>query len=121
MDFLLGILVGVGFGFLWGVWRATQSFIERIIERPEEIREIMARVERAAKEDTEESPSQDPQSEIKQEYRTEWHQGICYLYDHNDNFMAQGADVIEAMKNAEKRFPKLNLSFRVNDPDKSRQ
>lgn len=113
MDFLLGIIIGISIGFLWGVWRATQSFIQRIIESPEEIRELMTKVDTAVKSETEPA--------VKEEFRTEWHQGICYLYDNQDNFMAQGADVIEAMKNAEKRYPKLNLTFRIKDPDESNQ
>ena len=49
MEFLVGIIMGIAIGFLWGVWRATQSFIERIIERPEEIRELMDRVNQTVK------------------------------------------------------------------------
>lgn len=111
MDFILGIILGISIGFLWGVWRATQSFIERIIEQPEEIKELMLRVHDAAEKQT---ASVDAD---QQQYRTEWHQGVCYLYDSQDNFMAQGTDVIEAMKNAERRFPGLKLNFRIKDPD----
>ena len=120
MEFLLGLIVGVGIGFLWGVWRATQSFIERIVEHPEEIRELMSKIQRATKDDDVES-NKESTVDTTQEYRTEWHQGVCYLYDSNDNFMAQGSDIIEAMKNAERRFPGLKLNFRVNDLDKSAQ
>lgn len=115
MEFLLGITVGVAIGFFWGVWRATQSFIERIIEHPEEIKELMSRVKAAAENEPESKDS------AAEEYRTEWHDNICYLYDCNDNFMAQGANIIEAMKNAEQRFPGLKLNFRINDPNESNQ
>jgi hypothetical protein len=113
--FLTGLLLGIALGFVWGVWRATQSFIQRIVEQPEEIRELMNRVDLAVKKETD---TQEPKSE---EYRTEWHQGVCYLYDSKDRFMAQGADVLEAMSNAEKRFPGIKLNFRVNEPNKSNQ
>ena len=117
MDFLLGIMVGIGIGFLWGVWRATQSMIERMVHSPEEIKDLMEKIDRTVREEHNQSQS----ATSDQEYRTEWHQGVCYLYDHNDNFMAQGSDIIEAMKNAEQRFPGLKLNFRINDPDKSNQ
>lgn len=119
MEFLSGIIVGIAIGFIWGVWRATQSFIQRIVDNPEEIKEIMSRIERISKEDTESDKQVIP--EIDQEYRTEYHHGMCYLYDSKDNFMAQGSDIIEAMNNAERRFPGLKLNFRINDPNKSNQ
>lgn len=115
MEFLVGIIMGIAIGFLWGVWRATQSFIERIIERPEEIRELMDRVNQTVKEDTATSQPQE------QEYRTEWHNNVCYLYDSKDNFLAQGSTIVEAMDRAEKRFPGMKLAFRLNEPNKSNQ
>ncbi len=118
MEFILGIITGIAIGFIWGVWRATQSFIERIIERPEEIREIMARVEKIAQEDKLESKEE---SATSNEIRAEFHQGVCYLYDHNDKFLAQGATASEAMNNAEKRFPNLKLTFRLNESKESNQ
>lgn len=118
MEFLLGLLTGLAIGFIWGVWRATQSFIERIIERPDDIKEIMERVNQAAKTDQSESQSQ---SQTAVEYTTEWHNDVCYLYDNKGNFMAQGNSVTEAMERAEKRFPGLKLNFRIKDPEKSNQ
>lgn len=115
MEFLLGITVGVAIGFFWGVWRATQSFIERIIERPEEIKDLMSRVQAAAENEPESKDSE------LQEYRTEWHDNVCYLYDHKDNFLAQGSSITEAMERAEKRFPKMKLVFRLNEPKESNQ
>jgi len=114
MDFLLGLLTGVAIGFLWGVWRATQSFIQRIVEQPEEIRELMERVNRTVQEEV-----KTPRRE--QEYRTEWHDNVCYLYDNKDNFLAQGNSVTEAMERAEQRFPGLKLNFRVNESKESNQ
>lgn len=111
MDFVLGLLVGIAIGFLWGVWRATQSFIQRIIEQPEEIRELMTRVNQTVKEETVQEST----------YRTEWHDNVCYLYDNKDNFLAQGNSVIEAMERAEQRFPGLKLNFRVNESKESNQ
>ncbi len=112
--FITGLLVGVAIGFMWGVWRATQSFIERIINEPEEFKELLAKIDSAVKDE--------PKKEsIEQDYRTEWHQGVCYLYDSKDNFMAQGSSITEAMHNAEKRFPGLKLNFRLNETNKSSQ
>jgi len=115
MEFLLGLTFGVAIGFLWGVWRATQSFIQRIIDHPEEIKEIMRKVSDSVQHDTEEPKT------LEQEYRTEWHENVCYLYDHKDNFLAQGNSVTEAMERAEQRFPGLKLNFRINEPNKSSQ
>lgn len=116
MEFLLGLMTGIAIGFIWGVWRATQSFIERIINQPEEIKELMSRVNTAVQKDRDES---NPKS--SKDYRTEWHHGQCYLYDANDNFLAQGESIIEAMDRAEKRFPGLKLHFELKTPEKSNQ
>jgi len=118
MDFLLGLLTGIALGFLWGIWRATQSFIQRIIEQPEEIREIMSRVERISKE--EEPEIQSPKIKSN-EVRVEFHQGVCYLYDHNDKFLAQGATAVDAIRSAEQRFPGMTFSLRLNDSKESSQ
>lgn len=118
MEFLTGLLIGVAIGFLWGVWRATQSFIERIIERPEEIREIMDRVNRAVQQEQTENTEQE---QLNEAYTTEWHDDVCYLYDSRGNFMAQGSTVIEAMSKAEQRFPGMKLDFRLNESNKSNQ
>ena len=120
MDFILGILLGISIGFLWGVWRATQSFIERIIERPEEIREIMARVERAVQED-QRTESQTNDVGESNTVRAEFHQGVCYLYDSEDQFLAQGATATDAIQAAEQRFPGTKFSFRVNNQKESTQ
>lgn len=118
MEFIVGLILGITIGFIWGVWRATQSFIERIIERPDEIREIMSKVEKIAEEDRIESKEEPANSN---DIRAEFHQGVCYLYDHNDRFLAQGATATEAMTNAERRFPELKLRFRLNEPKESNQ
>ena len=108
--------MGIAIGFFWGIWRATQSFIERIVNEPEEIRELMNRVNKSVKEETDKL-----KESTEQDYRTEWHDGQCYLYDSKDNFLAQGETIIEAMDRAEKRFPELKLNFRLNTSDKSNQ
>lgn len=110
MEFLTGLIIGISIGFVWGVWRATQSFIERIINQPEEIQEIIKRVNQSAETDQSES-------QTVVEYTTEWHNDVCYLYDNKGKFIAQGNSVTEAMERAEKRFPGLKLNFRIKDPD----
>jgi MFS superfamily sulfate permease-like transporter len=117
MDFLLGILTGIAIGFFWGVWRATQSFIQRIIERPEEIKEIMSRVQQLSKEDNTTTPSIDTSNDIKIEH----HQGTVYLYDSNNEFLAQGTDVTAALDAAKQRFPNRKFAYRLNLPEESNQ
>ena len=112
MDFVLGLLTGIAIGFLWGVWRATQSFIQRIIEQPEEIKEIMSRVEKLSKEESDNTQIEPANSN---EIRAEFHQGVCYLYDHNDQFLAQGATATEAIRAAELRFPGMKFAVRLNE------
>lgn len=114
MEFVLGLLTGILVGFIWGVWRTTQSVIERIMERPEEIRDIIQRVEAMR------DQGPDRSAEV-QEFKTEWHDDVCYLYDHDDRFLAQGSSVTEAIERAQRRFPELKLSVRVNRSDKSTQ
>lgn len=120
MDFIIGLFIGVSLGFFWGVWRATQSFIERIIERPEEIREIMSRVEKIHQESDQEI-EQAAKSATTNEVRAEFHQGVCYLYDHNDQFLAQGATASDAMDAAKKRFPDMKFYYRLNESKESSQ
>lgn len=115
MEFFIGLLTGIAIGFFWGVWRATQGFIQRIIENPDEIRELMDKVDRTVKEEVSKKQSKE------EVYRTEWHNDVCYLYDSKDNFLAQGSSITEAMDRAEKRFPGLKLTFRLNEPKESNQ
>jgi hypothetical protein len=120
MDFILGVLTGIAIGFIWGIWRATQSFIERIMERPEEIRELMTKVEQIHR-DADQEIEQLQQTETSNEIRAEFHQGVCYLYDHNDQFLAQGETVTQALTAAEKRYPDMKFSFRIIEPKESTQ
>ena len=118
MEFLTGLITGLVIGFLWGVWRATQSFIQRIIEQPEEIREIMERVERVSQDQPEVKANT---SKEKNDVQAEFHQGVCYLYDHKGKFLAQGSTVNEAITAAEQRFPGMTFTFRVNESKESAQ
>jgi MFS superfamily sulfate permease-like transporter len=117
MDFFLGILFGIAIGFFWGVWRATQSFIQRIVDKPEEIREIMSRVQQLSKEDNITTPSTDTPNDIKIEH----HQGVVYLYDNNNEFLAQGNSISDALTVAKQRFPDRKFAYRVNLPEESNQ
>jgi hypothetical protein len=107
MEFFVGLIIGISIGFFWGIWRATQSFIERIIERPEEIHEIMDRVKKVSEEEKKNNP------EFTLEYITkEEHNGIVYLYDENNVFLAQGSDEMEAWGKIERRFPNRNFTYK---------
>lgn len=115
MDFILGLITGIAIGFFWGIWRATQSFIERIIERPEEIREIMQRVEQVSKEEQQESTTTEPKADIK----IEKHNDVVYLYDQDDTFLAQGPDITSALTAAQRRFPDRKFYYRLNESNES--
>lgn len=110
MEFLTGLIIGISIGFVWGVWRATQSFIERIINQPEEIKEIMRRVQSTAVESTLNTEELTAFAEL--------HQGVYYLYDDQHRFLAQGTTINEALDQAERRF---NLRFRVTKSEQSHQ
>ncbi len=118
MDFILGLISGIAIGFFWGVWRATQSFIERIVDRPEEIREIMQRVEKISKE---QQPDPNKITEQTADVKIEKHDGVVYLYDRDDTFLAQGPDVATALTAAERRFPDRKFYYRLNDTNESSQ
>jgi hypothetical protein len=118
MDFLLGLLTGIAIGFIWGVWRATQGFIQRIIEKPEEIREIMSRVQKISKEESEDAKTI---TNVRSDVKIEEHQGVVYLYDNNDEFLAQGTSVTDALDAAEKRFPNRKFYYRLDLPKESNQ
>ena len=116
MEFIIGLFVGIGIGFFWGVWRATQSFIERIMEKPEEIREIMHRVQRINEDYEREISRIDSTSEQElNTVRAEFIDDVCYLYDANDRFLAQGASTTDAITAAEKRFPGMKFHVRLNE------
>lgn len=117
MEFIIGLFVGIGIGFFWGVWRATHSFIERIMERPEEIKEIMDRVQRIHQDHERDLArfEQLAQAEELNTVRAEFINDVCYLYDHNDQFLAQGASATEAIRAAELRFPGMKFAVRLND------
>jgi hypothetical protein len=127
MEFMLGVAVGIIIGFLWGVWRATQGFIERIMNEPEEIKDLMSRMEKINRDAEQELSLLEKESkQLNQEnnnnhVRAEFHQGVCYLYDHNDNFLAQGSTAIDAIAEAKKRFPEMAFSFRLNEAKESVQ
>lgn len=118
MEFLTGLIIGISIGFVWGVWRATQSFIERIITKPEEIKEIMHRVAEISETDlsSESEPNQNAQP-----VRAEFIDNVCYLYDSTDNFLAQGPTVTDAITAAERRFPGVIFTFRTNESNESHQ
>ena len=117
---LIGLLIGIVIGFFWGVWRTTQGFIERIIDHPEEIKELMVKFEQINR-DAEDEIAKINNTDQEYEFKTEWHNDVCYLYDIKDNFLAQGASVVEAMSHAEKRFPELKLKNRANSAEQSSQ
>lgn len=120
MEFLIGLLIGISIGFLWGVWRATQGFIERMMENPDEIKDLLKRVEKINN-DTDKELKKINRDGQNQDVKAEFHDGVCYLYDQDDQFLAQGNTIIEAIDRAEKRFPDLKLNFRVNDSKESAQ
>jgi hypothetical protein len=121
MEFFIGIIFGVLIGFIWGVWRATQSFIERIIERPDEIREIMRRVQEIDNNEETLNKELQQKKENKSDIRVEEHHGVYYLYDKSDKFLAQGPSLTEALDAAEKRFPNRKFYYRLNLPDEVNQ
>jgi hypothetical protein len=121
MDFLLGLLTGIAIGFIWGIWRATQSFIQRIIEQPEEIREIMQRVEKISQDEKKEVSKNTSDDRDKSDVKIEEHKGVVYLYDKNDTFLAQGSNITDALDAAEKRFPGRKFYYRLNLPNESNQ
>jgi MFS superfamily sulfate permease-like transporter len=117
MEFVLGLLVGILIGFFWGVWRATQSFIERIINNPDDIKDLMIRIDRI---------NQDAEQELatgstSHEVRAEFYHDQCYLYDHNNQFLAQANSLTEALALAEQRHPDRKFEFRADTANKSTQ
>lgn len=115
----IGLLIGLALGFFWGVWRATQGFIERIMNNPDSIQDLMQRVA-AIKRDAEQELAQDSELEIHV-VTMERHQGVTYLYDRDDQFIAQGATDTEALEQAERRFPGTKFAFRQTNSTTSAQ
>ena len=119
MELIIGLIIGIAIGFFWGVWRATQSFIQRIVEQPEEIKEMMSRIEKLTREDIASTFRQS--DEDTRSVRVEFIDDVCYLYDHADTFLAQGTTTTEAIQAAEQRFPGIKFTFRLNESKESPQ
>lgn len=115
MDIFLLLIVFFLFGIFIGWTSHARAMMVKMTANPDEIIDLLKRLKQVQNEITEEEDG------IKSDVRFEQHQGVYYLYDSNDKFLAQGASVTEAMTNAEKRFPGLKLNFRLNLPDQSNQ
>jgi hypothetical protein len=113
MELLVGIIVGFAIGAFWGIWHATSSMFDRMAANPQEFKTLIEKIQQLQS-NTEQTgdPKRSP-------IRIEWHSEVCYLYDSNDRFLAQGSSVTEALALANKRFPKRD--FRLNESKESAQ
>lgn len=106
-DLFITILVLVlvfALGALWGAWHTTNTVIQRMVDDPDEFKQILAQIDRI---------KLDPvSSSSTQLVRVEWHDDHCYLYDTDDHFLAQGTTEAQALELAQKRYPQQ--AFRLN-------
>jgi len=113
METFLLLIVFFLFGIFIGWTSHARAMMVKMTADPNAIIDLLKRLK--------EVQTEIDEVDQEQEYRTEWHNDVCYLYDSKDNFLAQGSTIIEAMDRAEKRFPDLKLNFRVNIPEQSNQ
>lgn len=113
---IFAFLIIFTFGFFMGWISHARSMFQKMQEDPDSIIAILKKLKNLQIEEKNELNNLG-----KDNIKLEIHQGVCYLYDKNDTFLAQGATVSEAMDNAEARFPGLKLDFRLNVPNESNQ
>lgn len=100
MDFLSIILIFF-VGFIMGWFRASKSMLDRMLEKPETMMELL----RKYKDAKDEVDSENKLTEGRK-IRVERHGEMLYLFaEDNDEFLAQGTSLQEALALVEKRFP----------------
>ena len=115
MDVLI-LLIAVVFGYFIGWHHHSFRTIQRMIDHPDMFLELIKRLKEVDKDIGDAVETNDPSA-----IRTEFIQGHVYIYD-GEQFLAQGADLHEALSNAEKRFPgQYNFTLRLTNPNKSNQ
>jgi hypothetical protein len=113
MDLFL-LLLAVGLGYVIGWHHHAWTMLRRMIENPAVFTDMLNKLKEIDKETVSESTEQTS-------IRTEFLHGQCYIYD-GETFLAQGADLHEALSNAEKRFPgQYNFTLRLTVPNESNQ
>ena len=114
MDFFLFLII-LAVGYLIGWYHHSFSILRRMVDNPDMFVKMLNKIKDI---DAETEPgTEQPPSTI----RTEFLHGQCYIYD-GEQFLAQGADLHEALSNAEKRFPgQYNFTFRLTKPNESSQ
>ena len=104
---LLVLVLVFALGALWGAWHTTNTVIQRMVDDPNEFKRILAQIDRIQTVPENQS--------MTQLVRAEWHDDLCYLYDTEDHFLAQGTTLTQALELAQKRYPQQ--AFRLNSQD----
>jgi hypothetical protein len=113
MDLFLLLIVGF-IGYIIGWHHHAYSTIRRMIDNPQMFVEMLDKIKDINSDSV--AKSKEPST-----IRTEFLHGQCYIYD-GEQFLAQGADLHEALSNAEKRFPgQYNFTLRLTKPNESNQ
>ena len=103
MEIIIIAVIAFVLGALWGSWRATHSIVEQIRQDPRRFKELLQDIEQIHLD----------LPKVTHRVRVEWHGEHCYLYDGQDQFLAQGATVTQALALANKRYP--DQEFRLNE------
>jgi hypothetical protein len=113
---LIFLLLAVCLGYFIGWHHHAFTTIQRMINHPDMFLELIKKLKEVNKDQEDTVETANPSA-----IRTEFLQGQCYVYD-GEQFLAQGADLREALSNAEKRFPgQYNFTLRLTNPNKSNQ
>ena len=103
MEIILALVVGFILGALWGAWTSTHNIVDHISQDPHRFRKLLDEIEQIHLD----------QPKVTHRVRAEWHDDHCYLYDNQDQFLAQGITLTQALELANKRYP--DQEFRLNE------
>lgn len=99
------VLLLVAGAFLAGYWINQFLTIKRILRNPDSMIVLLHKYKQAKEREENSSP------ELERQIRVERHGNMLYLFaKDNDEFLAQGSTLQEALSNVDKRFP--NHSFK---------
>lgn len=112
---LFVLFLAIVIGYVIGWHHHAFTMIRRMIEHPRAYEELIKKIKEADSE-FEIEKELEPRPKI----RSEFLEGQYYLWE-GETFLAQGPTVLEAVANAEKRFPDRKFKLRVNIPNESNQ
>ena len=110
MDIFIVFLIFV-FGYAAGWFRASKHMLERMLEKPELMMQLLKKYKEAKEEETDDAPNFSDVREIEVQKEN----GAFYLYaKDNGEFLGQGTTLDQALEVVADRFPGQNFTGHVD-------